>query len=401
MKTKIAYLLLYVLAGSVSAAYAGSESRLISDSGKNAYGHYLTRDQDNNPVISWIEEEPSSGKNHMVFAISYDQGNTFSAPVKVPGTEGCTDGHGEGAPKIAFKQDGSVVAVFAKRKPTAQNRFAGTIEYVISADKGKSWTKARNIHSDEEGNSHAFHDVAVLPDGEIGVIWLDTRNAGSETGSELYWAKTAPGKGFGRDYRIAANTCQCCRTRLYVAADGRVCALYRGLLQDGCRDILLITSRDGGLTFANPVCISNDKWMIKGCPHAGPDIAESEGVMYFTWFTGASEAGIYYTFSGDRGKTFQQRRLVSGEARHAHIASLSDQKVFLSWSEPVKYKGAYYNRVFLKNVASSGKAAFALSEEASDTMHPILLAVDSNSMLVAWLERDGELYKLKYRTVKV
>src|SRR5690606_1904992 len=124
-----------------------------SDSNKKAYGHYLTKDEANNPVISWIEEDKTSAENQLLFAISYDQGNTFSAPIKVPGTEGCTDGHGEGSPKIAFKKDGSIVAVFAKRKPTAQNRFAGTIEYVISTNRGKSWTKAQNIHSDKEGNS--------------------------------------------------------------------------------------------------------------------------------------------------------------------------------------------------------------------------------------------------------
>ena len=91
-----------------------SAAKILSDPEKKAYGQYLTTDHNNNPVISWIEEDKISGKTQLFFAISYNQGKNFSDPIKVSGSEGCHDGHGEGSPKVAFKKDGTILVVFSK-----------------------------------------------------------------------------------------------------------------------------------------------------------------------------------------------------------------------------------------------------------------------------------------------
>ena len=40
--------------------------------------------------------------------------------------------------------------------------------------------------------------------------------------------------------------------------------------------------------------ISQDNWVISGCPHTGPAMAENKEGIHFTWFTGGSGSGIYY-----------------------------------------------------------------------------------------------------------
>ena len=85
-----------------------------------------------------------------------------------------------------------------------------------------------------------------------------------------------------------------------------------------------IVSTDEGKTFTQPQRISQDNWVISGCPHTGPAMAENKEGIHFTWFTGGSGSGIYYNNSKDNGKTFAARDSVSGKAaKHCQITSVA------------------------------------------------------------------------------
>lgn len=378
---------------------SGSSSPvIISNPAKHAKGHYATKDQDGNIVLSWLEEEDKS--TSLLFSISRDGGQSFSPALEIPAAKGCTDGHGEAPPKVAFKTDGTMIAVYTRKKPTDENPFAGTVEYSLSSDKGITWSPSALVHSDKSKNTgHSFHDIAILSDGEIGLIWLDGRDT-SENGSALYFSKTTKGKGFGPDKKIAGPACQCCRTRLYSDESGKVYALFRSLQKDNCRDISLISSSDRGNTFSNPVKISDDKWMINGCPHTGPDISSDGKTLHFTWFTGGGKPGIYSATSNDKGKSFSERTLLSEAGRHPQITSMKEGDTILyCWDESIKEDKKTYTGIQLQISEENDKKQIQVSEKDRDAHHPLLVPITNKTVLITWLSSDGGKQHLEYKTI--
>ena len=49
-----------------------------------------------------------------------------------------------------------------------------------------------------------------------------------------------------------------------------VAVTWGGTLPGGATDVFAAVSRDGGRTCSPPVRVSQDKWMLDGCPDDGP-----------------------------------------------------------------------------------------------------------------------------------
>mgnify|MGYP000415694261 CR=1 FL=1 len=172
-------------------------SKMISSGDSKAMATYLTSDNQGNPVLSWVEGE--KGSEHLFYAIFNQKKESFNQTIKVSPSKGLSPHH-ESMPKVAFKSDGTVVALYSKRKATPENRFAGAIYYVQSSDKGANWTSPKYLHNGDTtaGIGRSFFDIASLPDGEVGAIWLDGRNK-LENGSSLFFAKTTSKKVSAKD----------------------------------------------------------------------------------------------------------------------------------------------------------------------------------------------------------
>src|SRR5690606_26476941 len=106
-----------------------------------------------------------------------------------------------------------------------------------SHDGGAQWSSPRYLHVGDttRGLGRSFFDVARLPDGEVGAIWLDSRYRGA--GSALMFAKTEGKAGFVKDKVVDTGTCECCRTELKVTENGDIHMFYRKIWQDSVRDI--------------------------------------------------------------------------------------------------------------------------------------------------------------------
>ncbi|MES2519351.1 MAG: sialidase family protein, partial [Bacteroidota bacterium] len=134
----------------------------------------FTTDAQGNPVLSWAEKDGDKA-NLFFFAISKDGGSTFSEKISVKVPEKMSV-HAEGMPKIAFKKNGEIIATFEVAMPTSTERFAGNFYFISSKDKGKTWSDPQTVHQDATaGKSHSFGDMATLPDGQIGFVWLDEK----------------------------------------------------------------------------------------------------------------------------------------------------------------------------------------------------------------------------------
>jgi hypothetical protein len=90
-------------------------------------------------------------------------------------------------------------------------------------------------------------------------------------------------------------------------------------LKGDYRHIAVASSADQGRTFSAPLIVSDDQWVIAGCPVSGPALlAEDGGALKVLWYTEgeAGERGLYLTQSLDGGRTFSARQLVSKGAIH-------------------------------------------------------------------------------------
>ncbi|SFE61476.1 sialidase family protein [Spirosoma endophyticum] len=356
----------------------------------------LTTDAAGNPLLSWVEKEGDKGAA-FYFATSADGGQTFGEKtmVKAPATIAV---HAEGMPKIEEKADGTLLAVFEVPKPTEQSRFAGDLLYTLSTDQGKTWTDAKPVHQDASpGKSHSFSDITRLPNGEIGIAWLDEKLPGRE-GRPVVFAQTTKGKGFGAAVLVDDNACQCCRTNVFVDAKRNIHLTYRDLLPPAktgniaSRDISTAVSADGGKTFSKPQVVFPDHWQVNACPHAGPVVTQLGNDMLITWFSGKENAvGLRLARLGsDRLAS----SVLSNRAKHPQVATAGNQLVWV-WDESISKDGSGEMGSFVQRIGMrtfDGKASSTttyITPESVDATYPAVMAT-KQGVLVAYEQTKGK-----------
>ncbi|MDN4165024.1 sialidase family protein [Cytophagales bacterium LB-30] len=394
----IIWLLLSVL-GSFSVKQAShpvetSTLQYLSDERFDAEGAYFTSDAKGLPVVCWIEREPSGSV--MVFSRWNAADGQFAKPIKIEASRGLTP-HNENMPKLAFRKDGSLVAVFSnsRRVNRPDAMFEGEIYYIQSFDDGATWTPKSYVHSDTaSGYSRGFIDIARLADGEIGAVWLDGRKK-DKSGSTLYFSKTQGKKGFVTDRAISEKVCQCCRTDISVDAAGAIHIAYRdiemGLAGNELRDMHYIVSTDQGKTFSKAQRIGADDWNISACPHTGPSIAASAQKVDFFWFTGANPSGIYHSSTTDNGKSFSDRKLISEEGKHPQALALSSSLTMLLMDETFNEGSNYFNRVVCQKV-ENGKPTqqLVMSKNEVDARYPVIARLSDSQWVGAWMQKSKD-----------
>jgi hypothetical protein len=207
----------------------------------------------------------------------------------------------------------------------------GTDLYLsASADQGKTFATTVKVNDDKLPGAHGMHSLAVSPDGRIYVAWLDERNirapkpskhAGGhhmESNRELFVASSADGgKTFSTNRKVAGDACPCCKTALAVAPDGTIHAGWRQVLPGNFRHIAVASSTDGAAGFSAPVIVSDDKWMLQGCPVSGPSLTtDANGTLRVVWYAAgeAGAPGLYSAETRDQGRSFAPRALLMQES---------------------------------------------------------------------------------------
>ena len=356
--------------------FAGAVPRLMTDAAGN-------------PLLSWVEKAGEK-EAAFYFAVSTDNGQTFGEKIRVKAPTNLSV-HAEGMPKIAVKSDGTLLAVFEVPRPVPESRFAGDLLYTLSSDNGQSWTEPTPVHTDTRpGKSHSFSDITRLPNGEIGVAWLDEKLPGQE-GRPVKFAQTTKGNGFGEGVLVDENACQCCRTNLFVDAHKAIHLTYRDMVSTGTgkiadRDISTAISTDGGKTFSKPQVVYADHWQVDACPHAGPVVAQVGNEILTTWFSGKETAvGLRLAKSGS-GKLVSS--VLSNRAKHPQIAAANGNLIWV-WDESISKDGSgemgtFVQRIGTRTVTENEISPTTyLTPESVDAAYPAVLAT-KNGWLVAY-----------------
>lgn len=352
---------------------------------------YLTKDGNGELVAGWARMNKDSSYV-FCYASSQDNGISFSHPVVIPGSSKIQP-HGENLPKILFKPSGEIIAVWGIANANPKNKYSGLVYYSQSFDKGKTWTEAKPLVSDTASYDQRYFDVALLPDGEAAVIWLDNRKNSEKEGSSLYYASTHGKNGFENEKKITEGCCQCCRTDLFIDSKAGIHVLYRGILKDSIRDMLHCVSVDGARNFSAPKLISNDNWVIRGCPHTGPAMIENKEGLNFAWFTGGPNKGCYFTRSIDNGNTFTGHDRINGMGSHPQVSVLADQRLAIVWDEPLQVKDKYFRKIGLQIRSADGQAQ-SIQYVTPDTVqasYPVISSLGDQEAFIAFtVNKDGK-----------
>lgn len=389
---------------------SGNEGQLSDARFTGSTPRFCT-DRLGNPMVSWTERE-SEKVASFYFAFSTDdagQGSQFGPKIKVRVPPALAT-HAEGMPKLAQKADGTVLALFELPRPVPESRFAGDLLYVTSEDNGQTWSDPRPVHRNTRpGTSHSFADLTRLPNGEIGIVWLDEKRPG-QAGRPVVFVQTNAGGGFTDEVVVDENACQCCRTNIVVDAQHRIHLTYRDMLpakagEIGARDISHVVSADAGRTFSAPAVLLADNWRVNACPHAGPSVAVLGKELFATWFSGKEDAvGLRLAKIG-AGEPVALIR--SNRARHPQLTTVNGQLIWV-WDEAIRNPNqpadepmpTYTQRIALRTAPES--PTVFVSPDTVSAAYPVVLPT-KKGLLLAYEATSGKGANpvIRYQLVQV
>jgi len=326
---------------------------------------------------------------------SEDLGRSFTPAVTVnPGPEPI-DANGEGRPKIAVLDDGTVLVSWTQKldKP-----FTGLIRFSRSTDGGKSFSAPVTINDDGLVTGHRFDALAVAPSGTVILAWIDkrdlerARSSGVDyRGAAIYTALSRDGgKTFEPNRKLDDHVCECCRLSFAFDGKGEARLLFRDLLPGSIRDHSLARGvGDPGTAEVHRATF--DEWKIDACPHHGPSLwISDDDVHHVVWFSAGERSGIgaFYGRSTDGGLTFSEPMTLGSErASHPFVLGMG-ATVYITWMEADGRESVVYlQRSTDGGIGWSAAESFATSGPGAD--HPLLVSNGHDVFLSWFTKQDG------------
>jgi len=316
------------LSSSAEAEKAGSLQALqISAPGIDAAEPATAAAPDGIVYVAWVNHDAKEAD--VMLARINSEGAQQGSAVRVNRQQGVATAWRGDQPSVAVSADGAVYVLWTARVD-AKDKHGTDVYLSVSNDRGQSFASEVKVNDDKEPNAHGMHSLAVAKDGRIYAAWLDERNVHQpmsstkgkghhmESNREVYVSySTDGGRSFSANRKVATEACPCCKTSLAVAADGTLYAGWRQVLPGSFRHIAVASSTDGGATFSQPVIVSDDRWVLQGCPVSGPSLSidRASGNLKVVWYAAGegSAPGVYFAVSNDKGRSFSPRQLLSEE----------------------------------------------------------------------------------------
>ena len=162
-------------------------------------------------------------------------------------------------------------------------------------------------------------------------------------------------------------------------------------------------SMDEGKNFSEPKLISNDNWVIRGCPHTGPAMTENKEGLHFAWFTGGGNKGCFYTQSADNGKSFIQADRISATGSHPQIASFPNGELVVAWDEPVQVNNKYFKRIAVQKRSAAGKneQQSFITADTLTASYPVVASINKTNSVIAYLVKKDKKDYIMYQRVEL
>lgn len=355
------------------------------------------------------------GTTDVFSAVSRDGGATFGSPVVVNRTPGDARVNGEQPPRVTLAAASSglptITAIWTAK------RGAGTVLLTArSDDGGRTFGISTLVPGTDAPGNRGWEAIGADAAGRVHAVWLDHRRMAApdatktaaahrhgEGGaapsaapkpdgvamaqqSDLYFAALSDGAA---PRAITAGVCYCCKTAIAFGPSNQIFLAWRHVYPGNFRDMAFAASRDGGRTFSTPVRVSQDNWMLEGCPDDGPAMkTDAHGRIHIVWPAvvadgGAQVKGLFHAVSLD-GRTFGPRVRIPthGQANHPQLAIAADGTVRVAWDE--SGSGARHIVTGRGVIDSRGRVTFSRTTVGDEVgVYPMVAATPAGAIL-AW-----------------
>ena len=299
----------------------------VSSGDSNAAEPAVAVGSDGSAYVVWVEHRGKEAD--VMLSHTNGEGKSLGANVRVNPVAGQATAWRGDQPTVVVGPDQTVFVGWTARVES-ESGHATDIYLSASHDQGRSFSAPVKVNDDPKPVSHGMHALAVANDGRIYAAWLDDRNVvevpmkdmkmggvtnHTESNREVYMASSGDGgHTFSTNQKVAVNACPCCKVALALSSDGRVYVSWRQVLPGDFRHIAVASSPDLGKTFTSPVIVSDDRWVLSGCPVSGATLSiANDGSVQALWYSEGQngQTGLYWSVSRDHGATFGPRQLLS------------------------------------------------------------------------------------------
>jgi hypothetical protein len=362
-------------------------------------------------AVAWAASA-GDGTTDIYAAVSRNGGRAFGRPTRVNGAASLASLSGEQPPQVSFipqpGREPAIVVVWTAKAPGGTRLLSAR-----SSDAGRSFTRPTPLPGSDAAGNRGWEAMTAGRDAHVAVIWLDHRemapassdgsatHAGHQHGasasdgmaraqlSKLFFARLdLPSSARA----IASGVCYCCKTAIASGRDGSIYAAWRQVYAGNVRDIAFTVSHDGGRSFATPIRVSEDHWVLDGCPENGPAIAvEDSGRVHVVWPTlvpGAPRGAeptlaLFYAASSD-GRRFSPRQQVPTEGVPSHPrVALGRSGPIVTWEE----QGGGQRHIAIARGAMDPQGTVRFirqpAGDAAPATYPVL-AVSDGGLVLAW-----------------
>jgi len=272
----------------------------------------------------------------------------------------------------------------------ADSPYAYQILTAYSADGGSTWSAPGSPHTDGTATEHGFVSSYSAENG-VGLIWLDGRETPDE-GMTLRSASLDSEGDLHDESLIDDLVCDCCQTDV-AETDGGPVAIYRNRTDEEVRDIYVSRFLDGEWQPGTPV--SDDGWVISGCPVNGPSIDSAGNRVAIAWFTAANNKPIVKTaFSTNAGKSFSKPIEIAskGTSGHVGVSVIDRHSYVVSWLESDN-DGSY--EINLRALTLDGQIGPATTVGRTSLARTVpQMTRVGDKLILAWTDKLSDLSKV-------
>lgn len=291
-------LVLTIITGSSNGSIAFEQDRLVNQD-------VTTANQDRPDIASYLSDvyivwqDRRSGDWDIYCRASHDGGRTFGQDVRVDDTSTnkptYDDRTMQESPRVGVDPDGRVHVVWQ------DDREGRPLIYHASSTDGGSTFSPNALVSYFYSGKQTDPDLAISPEGDIGISWEDDRD--KTTYSQIYVAVAPAGSSFSSAVKAsdAAGNKVCVDPAMTMPGSGRLHVAWADNRNNNS-DIYMSSSFNLGASYSKSIRVSRD---TSETEQELPAISSNSTHIYAAWKDPRTGSGdIYYTYSTDRGSTF-------------------------------------------------------------------------------------------------